>query len=347
MSKNIVIQEGGVGKQLTADKLKTNLVGGGTCLWVPEDETPLGTKYISENGTYNASSDGLYGFSSVTVSGVGSVSGKDPDGSGDDAMATVDPDTGEIKITKLPSSISVVTPPTNPYGVYVDGQSISKDGMVVKGYLKDGTEWGTIPNSDITLNPTTADFSQTHGYRIATSDEFPYSMWPSTVNALKSFASTTDRTTGEPYATYSGPCYFAFRRDGNSTLGSIACSDNQGSYIRTVEGGSPVSHMMNTTFTYNGKTVYYDSAISQDAEVPSGGINQHQSGASSFGANYAAWTVVYGDVTQEGNAQTITVSWQREDGETLETSFEILVAPSPSGDGEENGNASGIPLEIP
>jgi hypothetical protein len=34
MSKNITIQEGGVAKQLTVDKLKTNLVGGGTQLWV-------------------------------------------------------------------------------------------------------------------------------------------------------------------------------------------------------------------------------------------------------------------------------------------------------------------------
>lgn len=50
MSKSIVIQEGGIGKQLTVDKLKTDLVGGGTCLWVPEDSTNLGTKHISEGG---------------------------------------------------------------------------------------------------------------------------------------------------------------------------------------------------------------------------------------------------------------------------------------------------------
>lgn len=29
MGKNITIQDGGVGKQLTVDKLRTNLVGGG------------------------------------------------------------------------------------------------------------------------------------------------------------------------------------------------------------------------------------------------------------------------------------------------------------------------------
>ena len=53
MSKKIVIQEGGVGRQFTADKLKTALVGGGSCLWVPEDETTLGTKIITENGTFH------------------------------------------------------------------------------------------------------------------------------------------------------------------------------------------------------------------------------------------------------------------------------------------------------
>ena len=58
MSKNITIQEDGVGKQLTVDKLKTNLVGGGTCLWVPEDDVALGSKRILKNGTYRASDDG-------------------------------------------------------------------------------------------------------------------------------------------------------------------------------------------------------------------------------------------------------------------------------------------------
>ena len=151
-----MIQEGGIGKQLTADKLKTNLVGGGTCLWVPEDETQLGTKYISENGTYRASADGYYGYSEVTVRGVGTATGKDPDGSGDEATASVDPDTGDIVITKIPSRIGVITPPTNPYGIYQDGQTIVKDGMVVKAYLESGGEYGTVPNGEITLNPTTA-----------------------------------------------------------------------------------------------------------------------------------------------------------------------------------------------
>ena len=37
MSKNISIKEGGVSKTYTATKLTTNLVGGGTCNWIPDD----------------------------------------------------------------------------------------------------------------------------------------------------------------------------------------------------------------------------------------------------------------------------------------------------------------------
>ena len=168
MSKNIIIQEGGIGKQMTVDKLRTDLVGGGNCLWVPEDTAQLGTKYITEDGTYRASADGLYGYSEVTVSGIGTVTGKDPDGSGDDAEATVDPGTGEIVITKLPSSIRVVTPPTTIR--YVDGATIDFAGMVVKAYLKSGGLWtdashpnGIIPINELTLPVTTAHFDESGG----------------------------------------------------------------------------------------------------------------------------------------------------------------------------------------
>lgn len=164
MSKNITIQEGGIGKQLTADKLKTNLVGGGTCLWVPEDETTLGTKNISENGTYRASDEGLYGYSEVTVSGIGTATGTGPDG--EDHSYSEDGE-GGITDTILPSSISVVTPPT--VTTYADGATIDFSGMVVKGYLKSGALWtdyahpnGIIPISELMLPVTTASKDESH-----------------------------------------------------------------------------------------------------------------------------------------------------------------------------------------
>lgn len=159
MSKNITIQEGGVAKQLTADKLKTNLVGSGTCLWVPEDEVQLTTKTITENGTYKASDDGYYGYSEVTVSGIGSVTGTDPT-TGEDTTVTTTPE-GEITITTIPHSIQVDTPPS--VTTYADGATIDFSGMVVKAYLKSGEVWtdashpnGIIPISELILPVTTA-----------------------------------------------------------------------------------------------------------------------------------------------------------------------------------------------
>lgn len=171
MSKNIVIQEGGLSKQMTANKLKTNLVGGGTCLWVPEDETKLGIKIITENGTYKASDDGYYGYSEVTVSGIGSVTGTD--GDGDEATVTPGTD-GELVITKIPSYIIVDVPPTKT--TYADGETIDFTGIVVKAFLKSGEPWsdsshpdGIIPISELMFPVTTANADDVSG-RSASSD---------------------------------------------------------------------------------------------------------------------------------------------------------------------------------
>ena len=72
MPKNIVIAEGTTGKTFTGvKKIKTQLQGGGTCNWVPEDEagdyTRLKTKNITKNGEYEASDDDASGYSKVKV----------------------------------------------------------------------------------------------------------------------------------------------------------------------------------------------------------------------------------------------------------------------------------------
>lgn len=163
MSKNITIQEGGVAKQLTVDKLKTDLVGGGTCLWVPEDETTLGTKVITENGTYKASEDGYYGYSEVTVSGIGTATGTGPDG---ETHSYEEDGEGGVTDTILPDSIAVVTPPT--VTTYADGDTIDFDGIVVKAYLKSGSIWsdsahpgGIINQNELIFPVTVADAGQT------------------------------------------------------------------------------------------------------------------------------------------------------------------------------------------
>ncbi len=177
MSKNIIIQEGGSPKQLTAAKLKTALAAGGSCLWVPEDETQLTAKHITENGTYYASSDEKYGYEYVTVNVAGgsgsgpggpgsSVIGTDADG--EESLVSVD-EGGSLVTTKLPASIRITTPPTAHD--YVVGDPVDYTGMVVKAYKKDGTLWtsndypdGVIPAAELELPVTTADLSDMGEY---------------------------------------------------------------------------------------------------------------------------------------------------------------------------------------
>lgn len=338
MSKNITIQEGGLAKQLTANKLRTNLVGGGTCLWVPEDETLLGTKNISKNGTYRASDDGLYGYSEVTVSGVGTATGKDPDGSGDDAQATVDPETGDIVITKLPSSICVITPPTNPYGVYTDGQAITKDGMVVKGYFKSGGEWGIVPNNEITLDPANADYSKTKGNRQSEYSEFGQGPWPQPVNSCIGRATAGQELGGKYYPefiTVESPRYIAVRILGGNSYEILLCSSSPGNGRFGVQIGTPWPQWstvsLTRSFTHDGKTVYYGAVTTGYASTAGlAGMNSTVGGSDLDNAK-AAWVIIYGTETQAANAQTINVLWPRTgDGEVLETTFDILVGPTPN-----------------
>ena len=78
MSKNVVFQTKKDGKNVVEKSrqtkiLRTNLQGGGTCDWVPEDETQLIPKVITQDGVYKASDEAgnIYGYSEVTVQGIG------------------------------------------------------------------------------------------------------------------------------------------------------------------------------------------------------------------------------------------------------------------------------------
>lgn len=140
MSKNIIIQEGGVDRQLTASKLRTVLVGGGTCLWVPEDEATLRKKTITEDGTYKAVDDGIYGYSQVTVRGIGKVVGKDQDSN--EIQVNTDAD-GNLTFTKVPSTIRVTVKPDKR--VYAPNELLDYTGIVVTKCDANGGEMGTIP----------------------------------------------------------------------------------------------------------------------------------------------------------------------------------------------------------
>jgi hypothetical protein len=280
------------------------------------------------------------------------VTGKDPDGSGDDATATVDPETGEITITKQPSSIEVITPPTNPYGIYQDGQTIVKDGMVVKAYLESGGEYGTVLNGEITINPTTAvyDQSQDHGITGDATIDDTSGLSQDTIDALpigygtQIIGSSPYYETGVPGGvsdaiislTHTAPVYVFSQYDGNGGEVPYACSTEQFSGVITTHNPGGItpynSNILSSSAYINGKVVHWVQSIGAggwDFSTPPTN--------SADGPVEAAYVILYGtrDEKPAGSPQTITVSWSRPgDGTILETTFEILVAP-PYSSGED------------
>ena len=321
MSKNITIKEGGTAKQLTVDKLKTHLVSGGTCLWVPEDETNLTTKTITENGTYTASDDGYYGYSQVTVSGIGTATGTD--GDGDEAVVTTGED-GELEENKIPSSIVVETPPA--LTIYADGETIDFFGIVVKGYLKTGGLWtdedhpdGVIPISELTFPVTVADADAAIDGTATSSlvdGSVPCTNYLTLVQHNPGQVSRTEifKYTEGMFAVIVG-----------SSSTSILAADGEDTQVyerhRTEysDGGESSNNSyisLNQSYTYNGKTVHY-TIVNQ-------GWSYDEQSISNANAldKYVAWTIVYGDITTGG--QEIPVKYIRpSDNKELASKFYI------------------------
>lgn len=333
MGKNIIIQEGSSGKQMTVDKLKTDLVGGGSCLWVPEDGTELGTKYINADGTYKASSDGFYGYSEVTVRGTGKATGKDSDG--DDAYAYTDPTTGRLVTEKLPSSIVVTVNPSKL--TYFDGETINFTGMVVKAYLATGGLWtdsshpnGVIPISELVFPVTQADYTKVHA------DE--YSDGNGLNAILISYETTWDvDSRGRD-----------IQRWLSNALGTYEYRDK--GYTAMLGGNGYTSfyatfyndkiYVFGSTEDRNLNGWYYDGELEHDQyNVFLGSSFTSGTGeVKSAGANIYEWATAIPESTVEPTGsetlqpvdayQEIPVQWTRPNGDVLETSFRITVVPS-------------------
>lgn len=171
--ENITILEGGKAENFgQVTKLKTSN-GSGHDLWVPKTDVKTGHLSVKKNGLYytnqyeptaSEKKDGhaydIYGWDTITVSVKKKVKGKKKKRSPKtgleyDAPTSVDvDDDGNLIETELPVYIEIEQPPDKLE--YRDGESISKAGMVVKAYYADDREWGTVPNSETTLDPSTA-----------------------------------------------------------------------------------------------------------------------------------------------------------------------------------------------
>ena len=327
------------------DKIRTPGIGTSSVTWVPDADTRCTTLHVTANGTYNAAQRGDYGYDYVTVSVPGSsVTGRDPD-TGEEVVVSTDPDTGEIIETVVPVEIRVIEPPTNPYGIYVDGQTIGKDGMVVKAYSANGDEMQVVPNGEITLNPTQAvyDSSQDVGRHGTATVEDTSGLSADTIAALpipygsQVIGSSQNYETGMPggmgdaitQLSSSSPVYsFAYKND-TDNVGVFMCSLQPFSGVATTHnpGGTQGYNrpFSSNPATINNKTVYVDQVLGSDKwslstpPITSADIPKE-----------IAYVILYGDrdETPAGSPQTITVSWPRPgDGAILETTFDILVGP--------------------
>lgn len=350
MSKNIIIQEGGTAKQLTVDKLKTNVVGGGTCLWVPEDEATLGTLNATENGTYKAKENGYYGYSEVTVSvpggaggppgGVGSsLVGKDKDGN--DALITVDQN-GNISEETLPNSIAIDVMPLKL--TYEDGETIDVTGLVVKAYKRDGTLWtdnthsdGVISIPELIFPDTIADISEgwqdytdsgTHkvlsvGSILQTID-YALTLFNGTVNSngiIEQVKNTFEQYDGI------NPGYVRVSPDAPSSYGGWSPFDVQ--IFATVKDGDTITlgnsysgqHDRTAARGNGGLLTFYNYSIEVSNGTAFVGRSQPIPG---YGI-YISSLVVEGIP----GGQAIPVNWNRPgDGLLLQTSFNIAVTPA-------------------
>lgn len=318
MSKDGIIQEGGRGKTITADKLRTSVVGGGDCLWVPEDEVQLSEKTINENGVYMAADDGYYGYSQVTVNGIGAATGRGADGN--DYTVHTDGD-GNLVEEKIPSRIEVVTPPTRT--TYGDGETIDFSGIVVKQYDANGNDMGDIPFSELVFPVTMADIGeQSDGTGSIDGVEFEYRRGDRQ-KELRSNEIHIVRTVppdvfvvGGGYlmsevsgATvnygYNSKYYISLRQfqviSYNEVTGEVWATHTVPSEPKSVDGN----------VFYSSQAVYYPTTSPFHAHTT---VDEFD----------AARVLLFGQGHKEGGGQTIPVEWYRPgDYRTLESSFTI------------------------
>lgn len=317
------IREGGNPKYMGARLIKTNLQGGGTCLWVPKDEANLESKYVDHSGTYPASADNCYGYSQITVGGVDVEITQDKDG---DDVAKIT-DGGVVTEEKLPSEIRIEREPyfTGPYG---DRAYISFDGLLVKAYTASGRLWkdethpdGIIPMNELIFPVTVTDITKVKdgSERDVTGTDLIAPVYLSHVwigDIWSVFAS--------PYTVITdieGGIVYAFRPydETNSICGLVSLHPATIKYARQ-SGSFPGKFDVSTPITIDGKTAY----VSVLRAAKGIGWTWTESAAQDMDTGYAAALALLG--TKPIGGQPVPVQFARPyDGLVLEDEFRVDV----------------------
>lgn len=362
MSKDIIIEEGGVGRQFTGvTKLQTKQIEGGVCYWVPEDETELTNKTITENGTYRAADDGVYGWDTINVNVPGGAGG-DPGGIGS-SIVGIDPtdgeeyaveinEDGEIEKTKLPVRIEVITPPTKTE--YEDGETINPTGIVVRAYYADGTEYGSVLPSELGYEPERAEYSgsgdQTAESTLDTSPIIQPIPFGQNLEYKSHGGGGSSAYTYTNTYTFnnSGACVAIPKPNGAGFIWVFATASPGAIITEHIVGindatgnvfeDRTTAYTVDQSYTADGKTVYYSSngisgGRSYELVTPPPAYEY----AEPWPSREVAWTVIYGTLSG-GGTQTITVKWPRIiDRKVLTATFDITVTGG-SDDTHESGN---------
>lgn len=346
----VSILEGQLERNFSGVKLlRTDLSGGGSCEWIPEDKIQLTTLNIRKNGTYKASDytdrDGnkYYGFSEVTVNVTGRTTIVDPE-DGNEYSVETDTETGELKKTVLPSTIDIVGLPTKT--MYRDGDPINKSGIVVKAYLADGTlynyknyQFGGIPLSELDIDPTIAVSDGDIG--VDTDLDISPVPKPFSVEVGLEASVGSQRQIAKDYQ---GTVFVTggYGHGGDTNRGfTILASENPfkyGVYISNVFYSEGVANQA----TINGKTVYYATQTTEGTPVIPEDVVPNLINAFVDTSKFQniAWAMVYGE--KKDGTQEITVKWKRpEDHKELTDVFKVAVIPKENSGGETQGSDTG------
>lgn len=329
------IEEGGIARNFTADRVRTQLDGGGYADFVPEDTVKRGAKIITkDNKTYKAKKDGLYAYSQVMVSGI-SVT-KSTDQQGHDIIIHTDSD--GTKVYELPTSIEITRLPDHlEYG---DRAYINPEGIVVRAYKESGELWsnedypnGIIPLDELIFDPDVTDYNEVH-----TQWEVPDLIDPVYLNYVtkdKVFKGKDtdiayfiiDDVTSHVFPPVS--VYMIQYSYGGSKAESYRCFVSREPFSGESHRKAPWSWDPNRR-TWEGRlwTVEGHSAYIAYVETGAGIFNVPFSAVQRYGIESTAVLAVTTGTPGEPK-QTIKVKWERPwDEEILETSFGVTVIPA-------------------
>lgn len=343
MSKNIIIKEGGKGYPFgPVNCLMVEGSNGKFYPWYPEADRQLDSLSVNKNGIYRASDRGVYGWNrvSVNVSQSDRVTGKDPQ-TGQEVTVTSDPQTGELVETVVPVEIRIITPPTfiGPYG---DGAYIDFSGLTVAAYDANGDKMQDVPFGELIFPVTVARYNPDAQaeYGRSTSSLLPSGGYvPLYSEAVCNYELDNPSPNWSHNLGIVGASGGLFKPANNNHQIVYASASRktintfQRYLIIGSDGNTSINDYPNqpldlgSTYTYDGKTVYYNYAGLPDESTSHGVhiIPTYDAPIMDVGRGVIAWTMIYGDTEITGGTQ-IPVQWQRPgDGATLEASFGIIV----------------------